>query len=128
MTGHGEKLTRKQDQAIAALIVCPSILDAARQSGVAEVTLYRWLKDAGFQAAYRDARRAVVQQALVQIQDACGEAVKTLRAIMRNSKAPASAKVSAAKAILDMAVKAVELEDLEARLAVLEDILQGQTR
>lgn len=29
MTGHGGKLTRKQDQAIAALLTCPSILDAA---------------------------------------------------------------------------------------------------
>lgn len=114
------KLSRKQDQAIAALLTCPSILDAARQSGVAEVTLYRWLKLEVFQCAYRDARRQCVQQAIVQVQQATGEAVKTLRAVMQDADAPASAKVSAAKAILETAVKAVELEDLEARLAVLE--------
>jgi hypothetical protein len=114
------KLTRKQDQAIAALLSCPSILDAARQSGVAEVTLYRWLKLDGFQAGYTTARRAVVQQAIVQLQSACGEAVETLRVIMRDPEAPASARVSAAKTILETAVKAVELEDLEARLTALE--------
>ncbi len=124
MIGHGEKLTRKQDQAIAALITCPSMLDAARQSGVAEVTLYRWLKLEVFQRAYREARRQVVQQAIVQIQGVCAEAVATLRAIMQDSTAPASARVSAAKTVLDTAVKAGELEDLEQRLAALE--AQGQ--
>src|SRR6266849_686486 len=120
MTGHGEKLTRKQDQAIAALLACPSILDAARQSGVAEVTLYRWQKLEVFECAYREARRQVVQQAIVQVQAACSEAVATLRAIMKDSAAPASARVSAAKTVLDTAIKAVELEDLEARIAALE--------
>lgn len=126
MIGHGEKLTRTQEKAIAALLTCPSILDAARQSGVAEVTLYRWLKLEAFQTSYREARRQVVQQAIVQVQDACGEAVKTLRAIMQESAAPASARVSAAKTILDTAVKAVELEDIEQRLASLE--AQSQER
>jgi len=114
------KLSRKQDQTIAALLTSPSILDAARQSGVAEVTLYRWLKLDGFQAGYREARRQVVQQAIVQIQGACAEAVETLRAIMCDTAAPASARVSAAKTVLDTAVKAVELEDLGTRIAALE--------
>lgn len=117
------KLTRKQDQAIAALLACPSILDAARQSGIAEVTLYRWLKLEAFQTAYREARRQCVQQAIVQVQQATGEAVETLRAIMRDPEAPASARVSAAKTVLETAVKAVELEDLEARIAALEEDL-----
>jgi hypothetical protein len=44
MTGHGEKLSRKQDQAITALVTWPSITEAAAQCGLAEVTLRRWLK------------------------------------------------------------------------------------
>jgi len=65
MTGHGEKLSRKQDQAITALVTCPSITEAAVQCGLADVTIRRWLKQEGFQQAYRDARRQVVQQAVV---------------------------------------------------------------
>lgn len=118
------KLTRKQDQAIAALLTCPSILDAARHSGVAEVTLYRWLKLEGFQTGYRDARRQVVQQAIVQVQQATGEAVETLRAVMQDPNAPASAKVSAAKTILETALRGVELEDLAVRIAALEAMAQ----
>jgi uncharacterized small protein (DUF1192 family) len=120
MTGHGEKLTRKQEQAITALLTCSSITDAAAQCGLAEVIIRRWLKQEAMQAAYRDARREVVRQAITQVQQATGEAVETLRQVMQDVDAPASAKVSAAKTILDTAVKAVELEDLEVRIAALE--------
>ena len=120
MRAHGEKLSRKQEQTIAALLTCDSLTAAAAGCGIAEATLHRWLKDDGFQAAYREARRAVVQQAIVQVQGATGEAVKTLRAVMQDADAPASARVSAAKAILETAIRAVELEDLEARIAALE--------
>jgi hypothetical protein len=46
---------------------------------------------------------------MTQVQRATGEAVETLRAVMQNTEAPASARVSAAKR-LETAVKAVELE------------------
>src|SRR4029453_5899689 len=120
MSGHGEKLTHKQERAIAALLVAPSITAAAQQIGVNENTLLRWLKDAAFQTTYRDARRAVGQHAIVQVQRATGEAVETLRNVMQDSESPASARVSAAKAILETAVKGIEIEDLEARIAALE--------
>jgi hypothetical protein len=120
MKAHGEKISRKQELAIAALLTCRAITDAAHQCGIGEVTLHRWLKDDGFQTAYRAARRAVVQHAVVQVQRATAEAVETLRAVMHDSESPASARVSAAKTILDTAIKAIELEDLEARIVALE--------
>jgi hypothetical protein len=61
-----------------------------------------------------------VQHAIVQVQSATGEAVEILRSVMQDTDASANARVSAAKAILETAVKAVELEDLEARIAALE--------
>ena len=120
MRAHGEKLSRKHEQTIAALLTCDSITAAAADCGVAEATVHRWLKDVVFQTAYREARRAVVQHAIAQVQRATEEAVKTLRSVMQDAEAPASARVSAAKAIFETAVKAVELEDLEARIAALE--------
>ena len=114
------KLTRKQEALISALLTAPSLAAAAQQAGLSEVTAWRWLKDATFQAAYREARRAVVQHAITQVQQATGEAVETLRSVMQDAEAPASARVSAAKAVLETAIKAVELEDLEARIVALE--------
>lgn len=114
------KLSRKQELAISALLTCPTILAAAQQCGLSEVTLYRWLKDTGFQSAYRDARREVVRQAIAQVQQATGQAVQTLQAVMQDTDAPASARVAAARTVLETALKAVELEDLDARLTALE--------
>ena len=54
------------------------------------------------------------------MQQATGEAVETLRQVMQDPEAPASAKVSAARTIPETAVKAVELEDLEEWIAYLE--------
>ena len=121
MSGHGNKLNRKQEQGISALLLQPTLVDAATAIGVDERTLRRWLREhAPFQAAYREARRQVVQHAVVQVQHAAATAVHTLLGVMQDANAPASARVSAAKAILETAVKAVELEALEARIAALE--------
>jgi hypothetical protein len=119
-------LTPRQEQTITALLGQGSLQAAAAASGINEKTLRRWLRDdAVFQIAYREARRQVVQQAIVQVQQATGEAVATLRQVMQAADAPASAKVSAAKTILETAVKAVELEDLEARIVALEAAQKG---
>jgi hypothetical protein len=121
MAAPDAKLHGKQVAAIPALLAQRTIAAAAHQVGVGERTLLRWLQeDSTFQTAYREARRAVVQQAITQVQRATGEAVETLRSVMQDAEAPASAKVSAAKAILETAVKGVELEDLAARIAALE--------
>ena len=121
MPGHGEKLPRRKEQAISALLLHATLSEVAAALAVDESTLRRWLReDTAFQTAYREARRAVVQHAITQVQRATGEAVETLRSVMQDAEAPASAKVSAAKAILETAVKGIEIEDLAARIAALE--------
>src|SRR5262249_47963459 len=105
---------------LSALLTAPTLTKAAHQAGIGDVTAWRWMKDEGFQDAYRAARREVVQHAITQVQQATGEAVETLCTVMRDAEAPARARVSAARAILETAIKAVELEDLEARIIALE--------
>ncbi|MHB9026777.1 MAG: hypothetical protein ACYC7E_21810 [Armatimonadota bacterium] len=124
MSGHGEKLERKFEQAVLALLMCPSVAEAARQVGVNEATLLRWRQLPAFDEAYRSARRQVVEQAIGKLAANCWEAVETLRAVMTNAEAPASARISAAKAILDYAREEILLGDLAARLAVLEGKLR----
>ena len=118
-------LTRKQDETIAVLLTVPTIAEAARQVGIGERTLFRWLHtDPTFQVAYREARRAAVQQAIARIQQATSTAVTTLEAVMRDPQKPSGSRVSAAKAVLELALKAIEFEDLEVRVSVLEAALQ----
>jgi len=115
----------KKERAIIALIEEPTIREAAKVAGVGQTTLYRWLReDENFQNDYREARRQVVQKAIGALQRATGDAVKTLQDVMRDAEAPASARVSASKTVLEMAIKGVELEDLEARVGRLEEAIR----
>jgi hypothetical protein len=107
------------------LLTVPTISEAAKHMGVGERTLFRWLQqDTDFQAAYREARRQTVQHAIARIQQATGKAVTTLEGVMTNPESPSSSRVSAARVVLEMAIKAIELEDLEGRLVALELALQ----
>jgi hypothetical protein len=114
------KFSRKHEQAISALLTQPTLAEAATTVGVGEATLRRWLQQESFQAAYRQARREAVSQAVAHVQRVSGEAVETLRTIMHDDRKPSSARVTAARVILELAIKAVELEDLEVWIAALE--------
>ena len=120
MSGHGEKLSRAKQTAIAALLTNPSIAAAASAAGIAERTIYRWLKIHGFQQAYAAARQECVKQALATIQQAMSTAVDVLSEVMSDPKAPASARISAARTVIDNGIKVSEIEKIEQRLSALE--------
>lgn len=118
--GHGERITRRQEQAIAALLSCPSQSAAAAAAGVCERTLCRWRRQPDFAAAYAEAKQQAVTAAIVAVQQAALAAVETLRAVMTDTDAPHGARVTAARTVLEMAMAAHEQETLEARIAALE--------
>src|ERR1017187_4580656 len=120
MKGHGTKFGRKKEAAVVALLTHRSIDEAAKAVGVAPNTLLKWMKDREFAAAYRKARAAVVGQAIARLQQTTGAAVSTLQKLMVDTNTPAAIKGQVAKAILALAIKGVEVEDFDARLAELE--------
>jgi hypothetical protein len=120
MTGHGTKFGRKKEEAIAALLTQRNVEEAARAAGIGTQTLIRWLKVPEFQAAWREARRAAVSQSTARLQQASSAAVSTLLKIMIDPEAPASTRVRAADCVLDHAKHALENEDIEVRVAALE--------
>jgi hypothetical protein len=122
-------INRKQEQAIAALLSAQTIKAAAAECGVAEVTLWRWLKSDEFAAAYRTARRQVVEKAITEIQGAASKAVATL--IRNLDSTDGSVEVRAANSILDRAVRGVEIIELTERIEKLETRIEqteGRTK
>jgi chromatin segregation and condensation protein Rec8/ScpA/Scc1 (kleisin family) len=122
MIGHGEKLSRKQDQAIGALLTEQTIESAAEKTGVSEPTLRRWLKLPEFLAAYREARRETMEKTMAQIQQASWAASTTLIKLL--GAASDSVRLRAATEILNQANKGLETLDHEERLAALEDVAE----
>lgn len=118
----GGKIERQQELAISALLVQPTVQGAAQVANIGERTLWRWLKEEPFKRAYREAKREAVAQAVANLQRVSGEAVEALSDVMTNKEAPASARVSAARAVIELSLKAVEIEDLEGRITRLENL------
>ncbi len=120
MTGHGAKFGRKKEEAIAALLTQRNIEEAARSIDVAPKTLLRWLQVPEFRKAYREARRDAFGQAVARLQQGTTAAATTFLKTMIDPNVPASVRLRAAEAVFNHAAKAIEIEDIEARVAALE--------
>ena len=120
MVGHGTKFGRKKEEAIAALLSQRSIEDAARVAKIGTNTLLRWLQVPEFRDAYLKARREAVGQSIARMQQATGAATITVLKLMTDPNIPAAVRLRAAECIFAHAIKGIELEDIETRLAELE--------
>ena len=120
MSGNVSRLRPKQEEAILALLTNPGVEHAARAVKITPRTLYRWLSESPFDKAYRKARRKAFGQGTARLQQASGAAVSSILKIMLDQHAPASTKLRAADMVLSHAAKAIEIEDIEARVSELE--------
>jgi len=116
----GGKFGRKKEEAIAALLTQRNIEEAAKTAGIGANTLLRWLKVPEFQAEYRKARHDAYSQSVSRLQQGTSAAATTLLKTMIDPGTPASVKVRAAEAIFNHAAKAIEIEDIDARVTALE--------
>jgi hypothetical protein len=123
-TGPGAKLGRRKQEAILALLTQVNVQEAARVAGIGATTLYRWLKEKAFAAAYQEAIMAAFGQAGTRLDQASGPAVTTIVRILVDPGASAAAHVQAAGLILEHATMASE-EDIETRMAGLKGDRQG---
>ena len=120
MMGHGTKFGRKKEETIAALLSQRNVEEAARFVNIGTKTLLRWLQLPEFDKAYREARRAAFSQSIARLQQASSAAAATLLKIMVDPTAPAASRIRAADSVLGHAAKAIEIEDIEARVSELE--------
>ena len=124
MAGHGSKFDRKMEEAIAALLVQRNVEEEAKAAGVGTRTLIRWMQLPEFDAEYRKARRAAFGQAVARLQQMSGAAVLTRGQVLVEAGTPPSTRVRAAECILNHAAKAIEIEEIVARLTDLERVVK----
>ncbi len=127
MSSSDENLTAKQERFLAALLVAPTVAEAAKVAGVADSTARHWLTQPHIRRAWLDRRREVVDQAMTGIQLATRAALATLLDCLK-PKYPAGVRVRAATAILETAIRTVEIGDLAARIEELEGRSSGELR
>lgn len=114
-------LTGKKHKALEALLTNSTRRAAAQAAGIDEKTLRGYLEDETFLNEYRRAFTAMIEETTRAAQMALSPAIATLRSICEDTEAPAMARISAARCILDMGMRLTEQNDIITRLEALED-------
>lgn len=122
-----EDFDPKKQKALTALLEQPTIDKAADAAGVARSTIYRYLKDPDFAAAYRQARSEALAHATTRLQQLASEAVEALGDVIGDAYAAPKDRISASRTVLDFAYSAHDLEALAAALDDLEGSDNEQT-
>lgn len=118
-----DALTPKQTRALAALVTCPTIGAAAREAGIGERTLGRWLQEPGFRAALLAAEGQAIDGAVRGLVADLAANHETLRTIRDDKDLPAAVRLRAAMALDASLLRWRELRNIEARLAALEAVM-----
>lgn len=125
-SGHGERLSRDQDRAIAALLESKSIAQAAGKAGVSYRALQQWLLLPGFDAAYRVAKAQLVERAIGHV---CMSLQTGLEALAKLCKdGTPEQRMEAAGKLLDVGLRGIEGGDFVRRLKELEAFDEARVR
>ena len=115
----GDMDSTKKRRLLEALLVRPTIRQAAEDAGVSLATAFRWRRQPKFRSRLDELRRASFEQGLCNLQSLGTEAVETLRRNLSCGKP--SVEVAAAAKIVDIGLKFSELADITRRLDELEE-------
>ena len=121
MDGNGAPtgLTDKQLRTIPYLLAAPSIEEGCKRAKVSKATVYGWLKNEPFREELRRQREEVVRGALETLKANTAKATETLVKLLESEKEGIQAR--AAEDIIEFTQKAIELEELERRIAAIEN-------
>lgn len=116
---------RKQAAGVAALALATgmTVRAAARKAKIGERTLYSWCRLPSFKRLVQEIRGRLVQESIGRLSRDMSAASDVLRKLLK-SKAEAT-RLKAATAIITLAAKLRESEELEQRVAELERQAKG---
>ena len=103
---------------VAALAGGATVQEAAAAAGVSERTVYRRLEADTFRRQLAEARSELIARAVGVLARLSSSAATTLGQLLKAESE--AVRLGACRAILELAVKMRDAEELEARLAALE--------
>lgn len=109
-----------KEKILAALLVCNTNKEAAALVGVSERTIYNTLQDPDFREEYEAEKRNMIRNASEQIQRSLSPSIMALTSIVKDARAGKTARVQAARTLLEYGIKLAEYTSLEDRVTALE--------
>ncbi len=117
---------RNYEQIALCVLTTPNLKAAAEKTGIAYCTLMRYRKNPEFQEVLQSVKKASFETAMQKVQAMTLGALDTLYDICGNPALNESARVSAARTILEFGADAHRLEAIEAELAELRKAVMGE--
>ena len=117
-------LSRRQQSALPAVLSAPTIVEAARRSGVGESTLRRWLEEPRFRTALDRLRQDAYEIALMQVQALVPECLNIFARIAVENTDPVL-RMRAARYLLNYGMKYREVDELHRKLRALEQAVEA---
>ena len=113
-------MSPNKERALTALLTHKTRVEAAAAANIDPRTLRRYFEDAEFSERYREELDKLLQDADAQARQIISPALSVLVEIMGDGSESTPARISAAKAAIDYALRLREAVDTSIRLSELE--------
>lgn len=117
------KLSIKQELVINELIKGNSIVDSAKNIGVSEATVNRWLSNDKFKIVLNERKRMIVDNCIDKVNLMGNKAIDVLNNILDSDNVSYNVKLNASKSVLDMILKFNEQKNIIDKMKEIEDLL-----
>lgn len=118
-----EKLKARQIQAASMIAAGKCHADVARVLNCSASLISQWAVKPEFREAVLEAKRQIFTECLTDLQGYAADMVKELKKIAEDEEHGVQARIRAITAMLDYAFRAREIETIERRLEVLENVV-----
>lgn len=113
-------LTSRKRRAIEALLTAPTKKEAAAAAGITARTMREYFADSEFQAEYRKACDALIDDATRQLKQLLPLGMDALEHLLTGETISDATRHAAIRTLLEYTAKYTELNDIEQRLEALE--------
>lgn len=114
-------LSNKQLKAIPKIAGGMQLKEVAREVGVAERTMQLWKQSPAFMAALHQAEADMFEESMALLKRTTKAAIMTLVACM-DPKVTSYVRMQAAGKLLDQSIQVAIVQEVDRRMAVLEDL------
>lgn len=105
-------MTHKKEKLLAALLTSRTKKEAAKAAGISERTMRTYFDDPEFRAAYKQAAAGIMDSTTRQLQQNLTAAIDRLGKIVEDDEESSITQVSAARTLLDYALRFTEFNDI----------------
>ncbi|MDA8084011.1 MAG: hypothetical protein M0024_10180 [Nitrospiraceae bacterium] len=116
-------LPPNQARAIPLILSARNIAEGCKKARISRDTFYDWSRQPEFKAEFYRQRQEIIDAATHELRMTVGDAVNTLRELLTSNED--SVRLRTAQTLLENILKFTELQDVQERLAAIEQRMEA---